>query len=126
MPLRKATLVHRSKGFHTADMTTWPTVLVLAAPQQEPARVRTDLHGPMAAFNTLDTTLRRVLSSGMPLLLVAPDEQAHAALSLLPRQDVLAVAPPHPSQTHGDWLVHSIAAGVLHRPHSPGWPLPAA
>lgn len=121
MPLRKATLVHCSNGFHTVDMSTWPTVLILSAPQPEQARTRPDLASPMAALSSLDTTLRRVLSSGMPLLLIAPDEQAHAALSLLPHQEVLAVPSPRPGQSHSDWLVRNIASGVVHRPQSPGW-----
>ena len=121
MPLRKATLVHRSNGFHTVDMSTWPTVLILAAPQPESARARPELTSPLGALSTLDTTLRRVLTSAMPLLLVAPDEQAHAALSLLPHQEVLAVSPPRPGQSHSDWLVRNIASGVMHRPQSPGW-----
>lgn len=113
--------MHRSNDLQTGGMSNWPTVLILAAPQPQPARGRTDLDGPMAAFSTLDTTLRRVLASGMPMLLVAPESQAHAATSLLPHQDVLAVPPPRPGQPHGDWLVRGIAAGVLHRPQSPGW-----
>ncbi len=102
-------------------MLTKPTVLILAAPQPEQARARADIGGALGALSALDTTLRRVLSSGMPLLLIAPDDQAHAALSLLPHHDVLAVPPPRPGQAHSDWLVRNISSGVMHRPQSPGW-----
>ena len=121
MSLRKATLVHRSNGFQTVGMTTKPTVLVLAAPQPERALACTELGGPMGSLSVLDTTLRRVLTSGLPLLLVAPDDQAQAALGLLPHQDVLAVPPPRAGQSHCDWLVRNIASGVMHRSQSPGW-----
>lgn len=121
MSLRKATLVHCSNGFQTVGMTTKPTVLILAASQPEQARARTDLSGPLASLSALDTTLRRVLTSGMPLLLIAPDDQAHAALALLPHQDVLAVPTPRLGQSHSDWLVRNIASGVMHRPQSAGW-----
>ena len=102
-------------------MVSKPTVLILSASQPDQARARTDLSGPMASLSALDTTLRRVLASGMPLLLIAPDEQAHAALSLLPHQDVLAVPMPRAGQSHSDWLVRNVASGVMHRPQSPGW-----
>lgn len=102
-------------------MLTKPTVLILAAPQPEQARARADVVGALGALSALDTTLRRVLSSGMPLLLIAPDDQAHAALNLLPHQDVLAVPAPRPGQAHSDWLVRNIASGVMHRSQSPGW-----
>lgn len=121
MSLRKATLVHCSNGFQTAGMITKPTVLVLAPFQPERLQASADPGSPLGAFSVLDTTLRRVLSSGMPLLLVAPDDQAQAALGLLPYQDVLAVPPPRAGQTHCDWLVRNIASGVMHRSQSPGW-----
>ena len=102
-------------------MLTKPTVLILAALQPEQPRARNDLGSAMASLSALDTTLRRVLSSGMPLLLIAPDDQAHAALTLLPHQDVLAVPAPRAGQSHSDWLVRNVASGVMHRPQSPGW-----
>lgn len=121
MSLRNATLVHRSNGLHTGGMITKPTVLILAAAQPERAVAGADTGSPLGVLSALDSTLRRVLSSGLPMLLVAPDDQAHAALGLLPHQDVLAVPPPRAGQTHCDWLVRNIASGVMHRSQSPGW-----
>lgn len=102
-------------------MSTAPTVIILAEPMTEQQRASVDAGGPMAAFNTLDSTLRRVLASGLPMLLVAPPDQASAALSLLPQDDILVAAPPPTLQPRGDWLVQSMAGGIMARAPSPGW-----
>lgn len=98
-----------------------PTVLILAEPQPEQVRARRDGASPMAAFSALDTTLRRVLASGLPLLLVAPEDQADAARTLLPNNDILSMPPPPDARESSNWLIHGIAAGVMARPHAPGW-----
>lgn len=102
-------------------MNTKPTVIVLAEPLPATARVRSHGDTAMASFSALDTTLRRVLNSGLPMLLVAPPEQAAEALHLLPHNDILAVASPATAQPQGDWLVRCIASAIMSRPESLGW-----
>lgn len=103
-------------------MSPTPTVIILAEPlSEDQLRTRADTSGPMAAFSTLDTLLRRVLSADLPMLLVAPPEQADAALTLLPQDDILMVSPPALMQSRGDWLVRGMAAGIMARSLSPGW-----
>lgn len=103
-------------------MSTTPTVIILAEPPPEdPMRPRAETGGAMAAFSTLDTLLRRVLSADLPMLLVAPPDQADAALTLLPQDDILMVSPPPLLQPRGDWLVRSMASGIMARSLSPGW-----
>jgi len=75
----------------------------------------------MATFNALDTTLRRVLASGLPMLLVAPADQAAAAIDLVPSKDILVVASPPTLQPRADWLVGCMAAAVMTRPQASGW-----
>lgn len=102
-------------------MNSKPTVIVLAEPPSEASRARSEPLGAMAAFSGLDTTLRRVLDSGLPMLLVAPHEQAAPALSLLPSKDILAVSGPRPLHPRADWLVQCIASAVMARPQASGW-----
>ncbi|HET6788792.1 MAG TPA: NTP transferase domain-containing protein [Aquabacterium sp.] len=103
-------------------MSTTPTVIILAEPlSEDQLRTRADTSGPMAAFSTLDTLLRRVLNADLPMLLVAPPEQADAALTLLPQDDILTLSPPTLLQSRGDWLVRGMAAGIMARSLSPGW-----
>jgi len=103
-------------------MTNLPTVLVLAEPRAAGPGEH-EHAGPLAAFSALDTTLRRVLASGLPMLLVAPMEQAKAALSLLPHNDILGLPAPVSSQSRSDWLIQCIAAGVMARAQASGWVL---
>lgn len=115
-------MVQRNKAIQNVSMTQLPTVLVLAEPQVE-RRGAQEQKGLLAAFNALDTTLRRVLASGLPMLLVAPMEQAAAAMALLPHNDILGLPAPQEQQSRSDWLIECIAAGVMARAQSPGWVL---
>lgn len=113
--------MHCSKQFHTFAMNSLPTVIVMADPSGDQARGSVGSAGPMAAFSTLDTTLRRVMSSGLPLLLVGSQDQADEVLDLLPKQDILVSGQPPKAQDHGDWLVRCLAAAVMTRSHADGW-----
>jgi molybdenum cofactor cytidylyltransferase len=100
-------------------MNALPTVIILADPQ-----MATQPHPGDAAMNhvsALDTTLRRVLASDLPRVLVAPTAVAQAASATLPGQDIIACAPPQHGQSHSDWLAHCVATAVLHRPEACGW-----
>ena len=102
-------------------MNTKPTVIVLAEPPSDAARVPHDTDGAMSTFNALDTTLRRVLASGLPMLLVAPADQAAAAVDLVPSKDILVVPSPPTLQPRADWLVGCMAVAVMTRPQASGW-----
>lgn len=113
--------MHCSKRFHTFVMTPLPTVIVLADPTVDQGRGRAaDDDGAMANFSTLDTSLRRVLGSGLPMLLVAPQDQADEALTLLPKRDILVSGTP-PDTHKGDWMVRCLASAIMTRSHAQGW-----
>jgi molybdenum cofactor cytidylyltransferase len=113
--------VHCSKRIHTFVMNPLPTVIVMTAPLGDQARTPASLGGAMANFSTLDTTLRRVISSGLPMLLVAPEEQVEEAIKLVPRRDILISGEAPPTQNKGDWLVSCLASAVMTRSHADGW-----
>lgn len=106
-------------------MNSLPTVIVMADPSGDSPR--TDMGGgsmgvsPMAAFSTLDTTLRRVMGSGLPMLLVASQHEADEVADLLPKRDILVSGAPPLTQNKGDWLVRCLASAVMTRSHADGW-----
>lgn len=113
--------MRRSKRIHTFVMNPPPTVIVMTASLGDQPRAPTGAGGAMANFSTLDTTLRRVISSGLPMLLVAPEEQAEEAIKLLPRRDILISGDVPAAQSKGDWLVSCLASAVMTRAHANGW-----
>ena len=125
MSLRNSALVRRSIPAHTGGMNTGsvmiesPTVIVLTDPGLNAGARGTDQ--ALSHYSVLDTALRRVLSSRMPRVLVTTPDLAHAASALLPGQDIIALSPPSPSQTHSDWLACCVATAVLQRPSTTGW-----
>lgn len=102
-------------------MNSQPTVIVLAEPPPAASWSRVDNPPAMAPYGAVDTTLRRALSSGLPVLLAATADESAEALKLLPRDDILTVPAPPTLQPRVDWLVHCIAAAVMARPQADGW-----
>jgi molybdenum cofactor cytidylyltransferase len=121
--LGSATLVRRNIPFHTGAMNPLPTVIVMADPSADQpwARGTPDEGAAMARFSTLDTSLRRVLSSGLPMLLVAPQDQAEQAMGMLPKRDILVSGVPHDVEHRGDWMVRCLASAIMTRSHADGW-----
>ena len=100
-------------------MKALPTVIILADPQ-----MATQPHLMDAAMNhvsALDTTLRRVIASNLPRVLMAPPAAAQAASATLPGQDIITCLPPTAGQSPSDWLAACVATAVLHRPDASGW-----
>jgi molybdenum cofactor cytidylyltransferase len=97
-------------------MKQLPTVIVLADPTLEDGPSPAEDARPHAA---LEATLRQVLASGLPMLLVAPCELADWARQILPGNDVLTA--PEASAKSGPWLTQAIRLGVQSSAHATGW-----
>jgi len=97
-------------------MKQHPTVIVLADPAHED---RPSRHGEASPRGALEATLRQVLASGLPMLLVAPCDLAEWARQILPGNDVLTA--PDPSAQGGPWLTQAIRLGVQSSAHATGW-----
>lgn len=98
-------------------MQQHPTVIVLAAGQGRrygPGQGKlTELLGP---YSLLAHTLRSVLDSGLPALVVTTAALAEAAANWVARRDVLVLPGGAAAGMAG-----SLAAGVAHRATAPGW-----
>lgn len=100
-----------------------PTVIVLAAGQGK--RFTGSAHKltqRLGQYSVLGTTLRHVLDSGLPMILVTTIELAHEARNLLDVRDIEIMHPAGLGASSGGMgMGASIAAGVSARPESPGW-----
>lgn len=94
-----------------------PTVIVLADPALKGGP---SLYGEAATpCTTLEATLRQVLASALPMLLVAPHAVAEWARQILPGNDVLTA--PEASTKGEAWLPQAIRLGVQSSAHATGW-----
>jgi molybdenum cofactor cytidylyltransferase len=108
-------------------MNKQPTLIILAEPT---------LHGmaggdgsappspngqAMGLFSVMDSTVRRGLASGLPMLVVAPPDMARQARTLLPGNDVIDLPEMSPPRSRADRLARAVAAGVEASANAPGW-----
>lgn len=120
--LSEGAVVHCSRWAHTdtihpsANMSTLPTLLILA----EPSFNGSEAHSTVAGLpSLLDSTLQKALASGLPVTLICPPGVAHRARQTLPANDIVVM----PSMQHMtmDHMARAIAAGVLASAQAPGW-----
>lgn len=95
-------------------MSSQPALIILADPSSSNG------HG-LGMFSVLDSTLRRGLASGLPVLLVAPPELAQHARGLLPGNDVVEVPDDGKPTSRADRMAQAVAAGVQASAQAPGW-----
>lgn len=109
-------------------MNHQPTLIILAEPT--PAGVgATGAAGQSAAngqqalglFSVMDSTVRRGLASGLPMVVVAPPDMAKQARQLLPGNDVIDLPDMVPTRSRADRLARAVAAGVEASANAPGW-----
>lgn len=103
-------------------MNRLPTLIVIApssnAPRLNHSQAdHTYRESALDQFNSLDSTLRVGLESGLRVLLVAPAKLADQARKLLPSDDVIDI-PQHGAETS---FGNIIASGVLASAQSSGW-----
>ncbi|MGH6647464.1 nucleotidyltransferase family protein [Aquabacterium sp.] len=110
-------------------MNKQPTLIILAEPTLNSAVGRDDPGPPstggqaMGLFSVMDSTVRRGLASGLPMIVVAPPDMARQARTLLPGNDVVDLPDlPSPSScSRADRLARAVAAGVEASANAPGW-----
>jgi len=110
-------------------MLPLPTLIILAEPmldgtggegiREQSASTSASAHA-LSMFSVMDSTVRRGLASGLPMLVVGPPEMARQARTLLPGDDVIEVA-AEGSRSRSDRLAQAVAAGVEASPQAPGW-----
>jgi molybdenum cofactor cytidylyltransferase len=108
-------------------MTTLPTLIILAEPVlngtggdgMRSSAQSASAHA-LSMFSVMDSTVRRGLASGLPMLVVGPPEMARQARTLLPGDDVIEVA-DEGTRSRSDRLAKAVAAGVEASPQAPGW-----
>jgi molybdenum cofactor cytidylyltransferase len=99
-------------------MTALPTLIILA----EPALSNEDGNrGHMGMFSVMDSTVRRGLASGLPMVVVAPPDMAQQARMLLPGNDVIELPDLPTLKSRSDRLARAVAAGVEASAQAPGW-----
>jgi len=105
----------------TTVMNARPTLIVPAAGRGSrfsgAGGLGHKLAQPLDGSSVLECTLRAVLSSQLPCLVVTTAELAPLAWRQLPRRDVLVLSAGEAVRGMG----YSIAAGVAERSASPGW-----
>jgi molybdenum cofactor cytidylyltransferase len=73
-------------------------------------------------FSVMDSTVRRGLASGLPMVVVAPPDMAQQARTLLPGNDVIELPESmFPLKSRSDRLARAVAAGVEASAQAPGW-----
>jgi len=75
--------------------------------------------GPPPDAAVFAATLQSVLASGLPRVVVASPASAQAAAQVVGAQDVVAMTEVDPQTSGGAGA--AMAAGVMARPHAPGW-----
>ena len=134
MPLGEASVVQCSKTAHTllqhlgTIMERLPTLLVLAStPCIAKAEASTaphiaSTHSALSAFDTLDSTLRLGLASGLPILLVAPKTIGAQARKLLSGNSVIDLPEYESNKLEPtDCFAQAVVTGVLSSANSNGW-----
>jgi molybdenum cofactor cytidylyltransferase len=103
-------------------MKSRPAVIVLAAGTG--SRFGASGHKLMqhlGAFSVLGTTLRQVLSTHLPVVVVTTEGLADAASHHVASRDVVVVPAVGTSTSQPLGMGYSIAMGVAARPHANGW-----
>jgi molybdenum cofactor cytidylyltransferase len=99
-------------------MSSQPCVIVLAAGQGRRFGAPSHkLEQPLGASTVLSNCLTRVMSSGLPMVVVTTSQLAESVQALVARSDMVVV----PADAHGAGMGLSIAAGVQARPQADGW-----
>lgn len=99
-------------------MTALPTLIILVEPTLND--VDTD-RAQLGMFSVMDSTVRRGLASGLPMVVVAPPDMAQKARMLLPGNDVIELPESAPGKSRSDRLARAVAAGVEASAQAPGW-----
>ena len=104
---------------HPVDlMSSLPTLIVLAAGQGR--RFAGDGHklqAPLGAGTVLGSTLRAVVASGLPMLVVTRAPLLETAARVVDLRDIVVLSESEAARGMG----HSIRAGVAERAGSSGW-----
>lgn len=99
-----------------------PVVVVLAAGRgsrfKGPAHKLTQ---PLGTSSVLATTLRHVLASGLPMVVVATAAMSEVAGSSVATRDIVVVPEVGETRAHPLGIGYSIACGVGARPDASGW-----
>ncbi|RYY85665.1 MAG: nucleotidyltransferase family protein [Chitinophagaceae bacterium] len=98
-------------------MIAQPTLVILAEPELSSG----DGAAPLSLFSVMDSTVRRGLASGLPMVVVAPPEMAQQARNLLPGNDVIELPQEPTRRSRADRLARAVAAGVEASSQAPGW-----
>ncbi|MEO8122787.1 MAG: nucleotidyltransferase family protein [Burkholderiales bacterium] len=99
-----------------------PVVVVLAAGRG--SRFQAPEHKllqPLGASNILGTTLRHVLASQMPMVVVATAAMSEIAGRRVAARDIVVVPEVGETMAHPLGMGYSIACGVGARPNASGW-----
>jgi molybdenum cofactor cytidylyltransferase len=108
-------------------MIKQPTLIILAEPTLDSAVARGEAgHAPgtgqaLGLFSVMDSTVRRGLASGLPMVVVAPPDMARQARTLLPGNDVIDLPDMPSSRSRADRLARAVATGVEASANAPGW-----
>lgn len=105
-------------------MNKQPTLIILAEPTLSSAGGADP--GPangqsLGLFSVMDSTVRRGLASGLPMVVVAPPDMARQARILLPGNDVIDLPEMSRTRSRADRLARAVAAGVEASANAPGW-----
>ena len=108
-------------------MNHQPTLIILAEPTLHSAGGpdaggQTSANGQaLGLFSVMDSTVRRGLASGLPMVVVAPPDMARQARMLLPGNDVIDLPNMSSPRSRADRLARAVAAGVEASANAPGW-----
>jgi molybdenum cofactor cytidylyltransferase len=105
-------------------MKASPVIVVVAAGRGSRFRVPGTVHrllAPFAASTVLDSTLRHVLASRLPLVVVTTAPLVSHAAKLVAARDIVVVPDGLGAVAGSPGMGRSIAAGVSARGDAPGW-----
>ncbi len=105
-------------------MNQQPTLIILAEPtlsSESEGRLPQPVDPAIGLFSVMDSTVRRGLASGLPLVVVAPPEMALQARALVPGNDVIDLPDMPASRSRADRLARAVAAGVEASANATGW-----
>jgi molybdenum cofactor cytidylyltransferase len=103
-----------------SSMTFRPTVIVLAAGRGSRFHgERHKLEQDIGSESVLDSTLRNVLGSGLPHVIVTTQPLLSAARRHVAERDIVVL--PDAGSQAGLGMGYSISTGVLARSRAPGW-----